>query len=86
MAKSKKHKHMTISNWKGHQNFECNYCKFATLNRREMRMHTDVHIRAGIAEAEEEANIKGMDENYGLDVEVSGKVGAQTKGKKKDGK
>ncbi len=63
---AKKSMHVTITNWKGYKNYECNYCRFATLNRREFAQHLDVHIRAGLWVAEEPAEKE--DENYGLDV------------------
>lgn len=77
---AKKHKHVTITNWKGYKNYECNHCEFATLNRNKMEEHTYVHIRAGVAQAEADANAPAVDEDYGLDVTPeSEEVGAQTK-------
>ncbi len=74
---AKKNKIDKITNWKGYKNYECRHCKFATLNQREMAQHIDVHIRSGIAEAEQEANAPVVDENYGLDVGVQTKAEAK---------
>ena len=74
---AKKSRHVTITNWKGYKNYECNYCKFATLNSRESALHLDVHIRAGLTEAAKPAEVE--DENYGLDKPKEPK---KAKGKK----
>ena len=62
-------KHYKITNWKGLKNYECRHCAFATLNRRQISLHIDGHIRAGLIDAEEAATAPG-DENYGLDVDT----------------
>ncbi len=63
---AKKSRHVTITDWKGHKNYECKHCKFATLNQREFRLHLDVHIRNGLAE--DAKPVEEEDEDYGLDV------------------
>ncbi len=66
-------KYFKITNWKGHKNFECLYCKFATLDRRAITKHVDIHVRADLAAKEAEAESAPGDENYGLDVDPKSK-------------
>lgn len=69
-------KHYKITNWKGHKNYECRHCAFATLNRREINQHIDVHIRGGLVEVDDAATAPG-DENYGLDVDTKANKAAK---------
>lgn len=71
-------KHYTITNWKGYKNYECRHCAFATIKRREINQHIDVHIRGGLVAAEEAAaETAPGDENYGLDVDTKANKAAK---------
>lgn len=65
----KENKFYFINKWRGHKNYNCKHCAFATLDRRSMTAHTQIHIRGnpelvGLEVPEE--ILPEVDENHGL--------------------
>lgn len=62
-------KFYSVGKWRGLDNFECKHCPFATLEKRDMTKHLEVHIRgnpelAGMKLPEED--LPEASEDHGL--------------------
>ena len=53
-------KRYKITKWKGLDNYECRDCPFATLNKRAMTQHIEIHLKR---ERQEEAKRKIRSDN-----------------------